>query len=156
MDIIRTITKGIDHNRWTVIGMVVGTLSAASILSLPGCQSKTVGLDGTTVTATQLDQQAIAVQADIQVRYQQLQKDIDEANEQLEVAYADIARQDAMKAKILELVSGVGGAIVNGTATPANTLPLALAGLSVFAAGGLRLDNKRKDIVIKEAKGTVA
>ena len=75
MDIIRTITKGVDHNRWSVIGIVAGTIVAASILSLPGCQSKTVGLDGTTVTVNQLDQQAIAVQADIQVRYQQLQSD---------------------------------------------------------------------------------
>ncbi len=156
MDIIRTITKGIDHNRWTVIASVVAVVVAASILSMPGCQSETVGLDGTQVTATQLNQQAIDAQKDLQLRADALAADIEAAKEKLGAAYDDIAKQDATKAAILDFATTFGGGLLTGSVGVADAVPAAVSLGALLFAGGTLADNKRKDIVIKEAKGTVA
>jgi len=77
-------------------------------------------------------------------------------NAQVEAAQADLDKQDQMKAEFLAQVQAVALETAGGTFNPLSTIPLAFGLAGIAIAGGLKLDNRKKDNVIKAQKTTTA
>lgn len=176
MDIIHNILKTIDHNRWTAIGLSLGLV--VTILFSTSCAKETSPISGRTVSANELDAEvegyiaeqqaaqasaaksfAAALQsvqrvaeqqiADITVQYEQ---DADarhaaavSMNAKVNAAFQSIAEQqgfwDNLKTMFATLLKDTVGDAAPGLQT-------GLTFLSLLTAGGVAVDNRRKDKII--------
>ena len=158
MDLIHTLTRGLDHNRWTVVGVLV----LACSLILGSCGS----FDGKVVSTTSgelLDQDGL--KAEYVVESKSLQARYDAANAkrlEAEAEMSTVERQaeqlntnldsDTQRASD-EVVArndliGQAAQLVTASTGVSWLLPLVSIGTSGLAAGTY-LDNRRKDKVIK-------
>jgi len=152
MDALHAVLNWLDHNRYLAIGLLVAVLLSAGIV---GCQPTTASLTtpGEKVTATELEREAVTVGADLAKRGASLEADVAAYNAALAAAAADIERQYAIRAAIVETVGSLGVAAAEGTISPAAGIGAIIQLLTLGAAGGLLLDNRRKDKVITTALG---
>jgi outer membrane murein-binding lipoprotein Lpp len=152
--------KHIDHNRWTYIlitVVLVGTFWMA------GCQPQTSfsPLGQEEVTAQELEQAVVQQTSEFEQRKLQLQSDVSALNEQIrafnqqvEIAEADLSKQQQMRADFLRLLGTGLSDLAAGTLNPAAFI---IPGLSLLGAAfgvGKTIDNRRKDKVIRDLKET--
>lgn len=150
--------KVIDHNRYTI---AAAALWAVASLWLAACQSTTAGLadPSKAVDRATFAAQVIAEEADLSKEAATLKAATDahnakvEAhNQRVQTGVADLDRQDAMKANI---VQALGGAVVQAAAGTINPVGLATTvvslGLGALGAGAFA-DKRRADGVIATLK----
>ena len=161
MDLWHKITQWIDYNRYTFLALLVVAVGIVP-LAMTGCESTTLFGDDT-VTRSELQQAVIDTNTDLAVQKTQLDAALAAYNEQVvkfnaqvEAAQADLDKQDQMKAEFLAQVQAVALETAGGTFNPLSTIPLAFGLAGIAIAGGLKLDNRKKDNVIKAQKTTTA
>jgi len=131
---MKQVTKWIRHNQGLFAALVIcGGLLAWTF----GCQSKVTSLvdDTKKVTAEELN-------LEIEAETNRLQAELDSLIKRAKLKQAELARQDAIKAKLFEFASITAG---SGSFNPAGLLALT-GGLLGF---GAMVDNRIKDKVIK-------
>jgi len=138
MDGLHGVLKWIDHNRGLAIGLAGALLVC---LAFAGCQPKTQSIlhPPEKVTGDVIQREAAIVNADYEAKLAAF-----------EIAQADLDRQYALRAKIVEIGGALGTAALGGGLTPAAGLAAGLQLLTLAAAGGAVYDNRRKDKKIKE------
>jgi len=143
--------KLIEHNRYTVIGILVALLSAAVFV---GCDITTESLTtpGEKVDQVELDREIVTVEADLAKRQAALNADIEAHNAAVATAQDDLQQKAEFRATIIETVGSVGLAAAEGTASPAAGVGAFVQLLTLGAAGGLLADNRRKDRVINTGR----
>jgi hypothetical protein len=163
--------KLVDYNRYTAAALGIGLVASALIL---GCQSRTPSLirvDPATqqpvkVTRAELAQEVVIVAADTekskaaialdQAKVVQetstLNADIEKKNQLIVLASADLDKQDALKAQVIETLGGIVTVAAGGTLTPATGIAAAIQLITLLALGGTVADNARKDTVITTLK----
>lgn len=157
-DLLHTILTWLDHNRYLAL-----SLAAALALSgwLVGCDPKTTSLlsPQQKVTVEQLGREVITVQANFDKRAALLKQeeaaynaDVKSANDSIDLAKADIAKQVALRTQLVEVAGGIGTAVATGGMTAPAAIGSVIQILGLLAAGGLGLDNLRKNAVISTLK----
>ncbi len=154
MDAIHKATKTIDHNRYAALGLLLAAGISAWLL---GCSSRTLSLkpdlaeQGRKVTRLELKREAAEISAGFDARRAAYLSEIQAFQARLEAARADLDRQDKLKRRIAQalprLVAEVGAPPGLGS-----LLASALGVTGLAAGGGLLLDNRRKDKVIRRNK----
>ncbi len=160
-DVWHRLLKALDHNRYTVIG-IVGAIVAA--ITLTACQSTTPGvLSREPVTRAVFEREVIdalaevaaqdaalaTAEAELSASIEVRNARVEALNAQIDSGRAELARKDEFKAQLVRAIGGVALSAVTGrpidtTALVTTALQLGTAGL---AAGAL-IDNRRKDRVI--------
>ena len=140
----------IEHNRYAVIGILVSLVSAVVFV---GCEIKTESLTapGVEVNETQLEREAVTVEANLAMRQAALNADIEAYNAAAAVARGDLADKAAFRAKVIRTVGAIGMTAAEGTLSPATAAASFIQLLTIGAAGGLLADNRRKDKIIKSS-----
>jgi len=162
MDLIHKATKLIDHNR----GAVAGGLILIASLATAGCQAwdgKVVSSSsGELVNADQRQAEYILEARSLERRDSAAESKIAEAMRELEAVEADAAMVDAdydfdreaIAAEVAARTEGIGQLAEAAVAqVPAASwiLPWLTIGTTALA-GGVAVDNRRKDKVIKRQK----
>ena len=136
MDFLNKLLKVADHDRWKVIGLLLGILAAVAIV---GCQPTTGSVlnPGEKVARAELASEAATLKAQA------------EANvAKIEAGFADLDKQAEFRADVINTLGGLATAAAEGTISPtagiASIVNLALLGL----AGGGIIDGRRKDKLI--------
>ena len=158
MDIIHPTLKWIDHNRGLVIAPILATLLSCWLIT---CEPTTPGLvNGTPVTATQLEAQATTAEQQIKTEIAQyqangdiLQAKIDAINAKLEASRTDIIAHVEFRRNFVGIAAGVvtnllTGNPISATSTISSVLSLLMAG----GIAGLSYDNIRKGRIITGLK----
>jgi lipopolysaccharide export system protein LptC len=155
MDIIHRITNWADHNRWTLILLL---LAGVAIGWLAGCKPQTT-LSGHEDPLTRQELQAAVIEksadfsqakAELETRAAVLNDRIESFNQQVQLAEADLQEQEQVRLQIIELLGAGLSDAMAGTFNPAM---LIVPGLSLLAAAfgvGKTIDNRRKDKVIED------
>lgn len=160
MDIIHTLSKFFDHNRWTVIAP-----SAASLLFIPGCfdsmdRRATSPVSGEQVNLSELEKEVLTEQGALQSKYAELERAI----QALILEQNQVVRDSEKLAEGTEFAIGqieqeqknlddfLGGTIqVIKDTFPASSLYLGpLSGVLGAFGVGATIDNRRKDRLIKK------
>lgn len=133
MDVLHAALKALDHNRWTVLGLIAALGLCVALLS---CQARTLSVlnPPAQVTSSELEREAAQIHAETEAKLKQL-----------EIAQADIRRQVELRARIIQTAGAIGTAAAAGTVTPGASIAAVVQVLTACAAGGLYLDNRRKD-----------
>lgn len=157
MDMLSGMVKGVDHNRYSWLGL---TLAVSCIVWIVGCQPTTVSLStGEPVTraafeldaakiSSNLDQQILRVKADIAV----LNREIESHNSQIESGVEDLRHQDEMRAQIVDVIGGAIPGLISGGLNPASLVSTGVSLLALFGGIGAVADNRRKNDVISKIK----
>ena len=154
MPTLQSAWKMIEHNRYLAIGIV---LMAAVAVGMVGCQPKTMGLLGGTekVTLPELERGMLDARAGLAKRHAEIQATIESYEADVsaladhgEAAVADLERQIAQRAQIVEIVGGLGQKAAQGELTPSGII----GGFAALAGVGALVDNRRKDKIIRDAK----
>ena len=137
MDGLHAVLKWADHNRWLATFLVLALLCA---VGFAGCQPKTQSVlnPPQKVTADVIQREAAVVESDYEAKLAAF-----------EIAQADLERQYALRQQIIGVVGALGTAAAGGGLTPAAGVAGAIQLLTLAAAGGALVDNRRKDKVIK-------
>lgn len=159
-DVFHRAVNWIDHNRYTVISLVLFAAMMALVSGVIGCASRTPGvLSADPVPRAEFDRQVLLAEKDFTGRRLELEKqmavfnaDVAAFNEQIAAGYADLERQDAFRGQVLDAVSSVVVSAADGTLNPAATIPLGLGLLGLLFGLGKSADNSRKDAVIAALK----
>ncbi len=140
MDGLHSLLKGVDHNRWLIVGLIVAVALSSLLI---GCVPKTASIlyPDRLVTAAELEREAVQIQGDAEAQLAQL-----------ELARADLQRQAELRAKVIEIAGGLGTSLAAGQITPAAGIAAVIQLLALAAAGGAIADNRRKDKKITELK----
>jgi len=140
MDGLHGVMKWADHNRWLAAALVVACLVCVGFV---GCQPKTQSVlnPPQKVTHDVLQREAAVVESDYTAKLKAF-----------EIAQADLERQYALRQQIVGVVGALGTAAAGGGLTPVAGIAGAIQLLTLAAAGGLAMDNRRKDKVIKSDK----
>lgn len=140
MDGLHAVLKWADHNRFLAGLLVVALLG---VLAFAGCEPTTPSVlrPGEKVTTSQLQSEAAQIDADYEAKAKQL-----------EIAYTDLQSQYAKRQQIVGIIGALGQAAATGGLNPAAGVAGAIQVLTLAAAGGLALDNRRKDKQISAAK----
>lgn len=160
-DLIHRALKAIDHNRYAFVGLALAVLMLCTAW---GCEmTASSPHSGEQLTRRELTQEAAKVQAERQILLAETEAQIIALQKRIEAevgltealfagyesALADIERKEAIVARTL----GAMGTLAEQYAGPAVEPLLVALGLSGgAAAGGLLLDNRRKDQLIKQPK----
>jgi hypothetical protein len=169
VDFLHRILKWVDHNRFTVLGVL---LSIGLSVWLVGCQPETTStLDPSkNVTAPELQQEIQIKQAQFNERAAQLEiaaskleaesrlmeADAETYNEAATAAVADLQKQEEQRKEVIRYLGGLGTAIAEGTVNPASLIGGVTQLLLLGLAGGIGADNIRKGVVIKRQKNSSA
>lgn len=159
MDVLHPLLKFADHYRYTLAAVV---LVAVCVGWLGACASTTPGLDDPSrpVSRPALTRQAVEAEraiatekAELEAKVAALNAKIEAHNAALDAAVADLDRQDAMRAKILQTVGGAALQLAGGTVDPVGLIVtgVGLAGTALTPA--LIADSRRKDKRIKALGG---
>jgi len=146
-DIVHEAAKCVDHNRYTAIAIAI---VLALTWWVAGCSSKTLSLkpdkaaQGVKVTRHEL-------QAELTTLYAELESQATSLEARAGAAVADLDRQDTLRRNIAEAIPAVAVA-VGAPPSIISMLPLLLGAGGVAVAGGLKLDNRKKDKVIETLK----
>ena len=165
-DALHSITNWIDHNRYTVLSVLMFIVALGIIFSLTGCESTTGALAATTgdgvalkVTRSEFEHQALVGDKDFAIRRIQLDglaavfnEEVAAFNAQVQAGQEDLLRQDLFKQQFLETVGGVAISATEGTLNPTALLPIAIGLLGGALGLGTSADNRRKDKVISTLK----
>jgi len=137
MDGLHKALKWIDHNRYLSTALVVALLIA---VAFAGCQPTTQSVlnPGEKVTAVELQREAAVIKADYKAKLKSL-----------EVAKADLEQQYELRQQIVGVVGALGQTAAGGGLTPTAGIAGAVQLLTLAAAGGALVDNRRKDKIIK-------
>jgi hypothetical protein len=162
MDLLHKFLKAIDHNRWTVISIIVFALIMTGIVTSIGCQSKTMALVGPPeqVNRQTFNTQVIEAQGALAIKKVQLDAQVASYNEEVntfnakvEAGETDLDKQDEFRQQIVDVV----GLIATEAATTGGLNLTALIPLGIGLGGamlglGLGGDNRRKDKEITKLK----
>ena len=146
-DIVHDAAKIVDHNRYTVLAIAV---VLALTWWVAGCSSKTLSLvpdkaaRGVKVTRPEL-------QAELTTLYAELESQVASIEARAGAAVADLDKQDTLKRNVAEAIPALAVA-VGAPPSIISMLPLLLGAGGFAAAGGLKLDNMKKDKVITTLK----
>ncbi len=135
-DLIHDAMKWIDHNRYLAIAFVIGS-GIVIAMFLSGCVP-TATYDG-----QEHDAITLAAEGDkIAARH---------ASEiaEYEAAAGVIGKKAERNKQINNVIGSLGTAVLSGTLTPQAGLAAGLQVITLLTAGGLVIDNKKKDKVIK-------
>lgn len=158
MDISHKILVWLDHNRHLALALGI---ALCLVIGLASCAPKTGSLlfPEVRVSAAQLDTEVITVETDLQKRaieitalQEKYNADVAAANKRIETAKADIKSQKEMRIKLVEIAGALGTAAAAGTINPAAGIAAAIQVVTLLAAGGAVLDNRRKDKIITAKK----
>ena len=133
-DIWHVITKWIDHNRYTAVGLIAAFSVFAWVV---GCESTTAGLSGQLVNRQQFNAEIADAKADIE-------REI--------MAKDDLDEQDEKRQEVIDTISGLGTSLASGgtfTGAQIITTTLSLAGI---IGGGNFVDTRRENKIISELK----
>ena len=163
------LTKWIDYNRYAFVGLLLGAVFAVWLV---GCSSRTISLiePGKQVTRQEFQIEQVQMQtklaeqrADLDAKRQTIDKQYEqevvaynaeaakfnarseEAAARAEAGVAHLDAQDALKKQLVSLVVTEAANQAAGGLNTAGLVSLALGGLGLLGAGGLALDNRRKD-----------
>ena len=134
-DIVHDVMKWIDHNRYLAIAFVIGSGIIIAML-LGGCVP--------TATYDGIEHDAITLAAEgdkIAARHASEIADY-------EAAGSIIANKTERNNQINEILGSLGTAALSGTITPQAGLAAGFQLMTLLGAGGLLIDNKKKDKVI--------
>lgn len=165
-DVMHKVMNWIDHNRYTVLSIVLFILTMGAVVAMTGCESTTAGLvmktDGAPpvkVNRSEFQRQALLTEKDFTV--QRLQLDMQTAafneevkafNQQVQVGLEDLQRQDEFKQQLLDTVGIVAVGAADGTLNPASLVPIGIGLLGGALGLGTSADNRRKDKLITDLK----
>jgi len=158
MDMLHNILKWVDYNRWLIIGLILAV--ALSVWTV-GCQPTTPSLNdpNVKVTVVALEREIVSAQAVLDKQAGMIlglesayNSDVTAKNAAIELAQADIKRQEELRLKLIELAGGLGTTIASGGLTAPAAIATVMQLLTLFAAGGLGVDNMRKGRIIAAAK----
>ena len=139
-------------------------MTLSTVTWLTGCQSKTVSpLSGVPVTSDKLETEARVVVADLESQLaiaestflthkEALIAKAETLQIEFDAGFADIERQDATKAKFVEMTSGIVTSLIEGSFNPTQLLASLVGVGGVLGAVGVGLDNRKKDKVIVSLK----
>lgn len=154
MDILHSLTNWVDHNRGIVFALILSVLGSAVLV---GCPITTQSLINPSekVTVAELQSEDIVLTADMDKRKVQIEGllgqynvDVEAHNAKIELAQAEIQRKAEMRAKIVEIVGGLGTAAATGSLTPEAGVAAVLQLTTLLSTIGLVYDNRRKDKLI--------
>ena len=164
-DAVHTVLNWMDHNRYTVISVLVFLLTLGIATSLTGCESATTGLvaasDGSPakVSRSEFQRQALVGEKDLAIRRIELDglaakfnEEVKAFNERIQAGLDDLARQDEFKQQLLETIGTVAMGATDGTLNPMALVPIGIGLLGGALGLGTSADNRRKDKVITELK----
>jgi len=157
MDRIHRITNWMDHNRWTLLSLL---LAAGAVAVLAGCRSRTQGLNGAEavdragfeVQVLAGEKQLITQRARLEAAVAEFNGDVERFNAQVDLGRGDLDAQDAVRAELLTLL---GNGLTDALAGRLNPAAFVMPGLALLGAAlgiGKTLDNRRKDKVIARMK----
>ena len=158
MDVVHSIGKWIDHNRYQFMAIIIFCLVGGWLLC--GCvETQSLLNPETKVNDVELQQEIAVIQgtiaekeAAINQAISNLDAEVDKYNQKIEIAVEDLAKQAEMRQKVLEIAGSLGTAALTGGATASTVLPSVIAFGSLLAAGGTIADNRRKNLIIKQQK----
>ena len=163
-DKLHSITNWIDHNRGQFFGVIL-PVAVIALFAVFGC-SRTLSLND---PATKVDRKTFAVEClaqqevleaetiDIQAMLEKHNSKVESHNQRRQAGLDDLAEQDEMKAKVLEVAGGAVAQYPSGGSV--SVAPLIMSAFNLGAIGwgvGNKLDNKRKDKKIAEQKPQTA
>ena len=143
-DLWHSLIKITDHDRHKMFGIVLALLIAGWVA---GCNAKTLSVTGSgeQVTQTQFTREVAAAEANLTAQAETLAANAQEGQ-------ADLDRQNALRAKIINTVGAVATAATTGTLNPAAGVGSLVAVLLAGVAGGSVMDSRRKDKLINDLK----
>jgi len=167
-DILHKLMNWIDHNRYTVLSIVLFILTMGAVVAMTGCESTTIGLVAASegappekVTRSEFQRQALLTEKDFTV--QRLQLDMQSAafneevkafNQQVQAGLEDLQRQDEFKQQLLDTVGIVAVGAADGSLNPASLVPIGIGLLGGALGLGTSADNRRKDKLITDLKAS--
>lgn len=159
MDIVHTVLKWLDYNRYKVIALLV--IASVMVWGL-GCQSETASLTdpGQKVPYSVFTAQAAQEAAKLQGERAQLMAQVEAFNAQAEALQAritagaeDLANQEKIKADLFNMAAGVITQAAGGEPiTAAGIIGTGLAALALVGGFGALADGSRKDKLLEETK----
>ncbi|HUT57007.1 MAG TPA: hypothetical protein VNA25_03920 [Phycisphaerae bacterium] len=164
-DLWNAIVKWVDHYRYTFLGILLAAAVLAGTLGVVGCDSSTVSLTDPSkkITREELYREVVVIDTElrlerieIEAATQKLNEAITKYNAELADAQADLDRQDAVKAKLLEFAATLAMQGATGAINPAVLIPLGVGVLGSILGVGSALDSRRKDKVITAIKSGTA
>lgn len=160
-DWFHKLLKVVDHNRYTLAGVLFAVLGVWALFAVNGCESRTIGIDGSAVAVSRpvLDRQIITAEKGLTLQRLQVEQavaafnaSVEEHNARVSAAYDDLERQDEIRAQILEAVGSVAVTAATGTINPASLIPIGIGLAGLLTGAGVLGDNRRKDSIIKQIK----
>ena len=157
-DVFHSLAKWASYNRGLFLALILGGVVSGMLWS---CAAKAPSLldPKARVTAAEFEREAVTVKntfdkraADLRAVEAGLNADIVAANQKIALAKEEFQRQEAIRAKVVEVLSGLGSVAASGGLTGPAAAGAALQVLTLFAGAGLYYDNRRKDRVIQDAK----
>lgn len=164
-DIVHTALNFVDHNRYTLVSVLVFVLAMGLVVHLTGCQATTAGLvaraDGAVaqVSRSEFQRQALIGEKDFAVQRIELDgqiaafnEEVKTFNERVAAGLDDLQRQDEFKQQLLETIGLIAVSATEGTLNPAALVPIGIGLLGGALGLGTSADNRRKDKVITDLK----
>jgi hypothetical protein len=165
-DLLHKLTNWIDHNRYTVLSLILFALMFGGVMAMTGCESTTAGLVSANdnsppakVTRSEFQRQALITEKDFSIRRLELDQqtaafneEVKAFNEQVQLGLDDLQRQDEFKQQLLETAGVVITGATEGTLNPASLIPIGIGLLGGALGLGTSADNRRKDKLITTLK----
>lgn len=168
-DVLNTMVKWLDHNRYTVLSLILFTLLLVGMVTMVGCESRTAGLvpdeNGQLIEIDrpEFHRQVLVAEKDFAIRRVQLDarvaeynQEVESFNQRVEAGLQDLDRQDAFRQEILDTVGLVATEAAQGTINPVSLIPIGIGLLGASLGLGTSADNRRKDAVITKLKTSSA
>ena len=158
VDILHKILKWVDHNRGLVTALLLAVMLSVWVV---GCQPKTTSVldPHQKVTAAELQREMAIVSRDLSKREAMiaqmqaaLEAEAQEKSDAIAAAIDDLDRQIAMRKQMITAIGAMGQSLAAGTLTPAAGINGVVSLILLLGAGGLGVDNLRKNRVIQQLK----
>ncbi len=133
-DYLHSLTNWIDHNRGLVLSLILAT---STTLWVTACEAFTLSPSG----------------SGQKVNWIQLAAEVDAFEARVLAAETDLRNQDEIKAKFVEISSGIATSVIGGTFNPTQLISSLVGVAGVAGSAGLFYDNRRKDKVIRTKSG---
>jgi len=151
MDILHKALKWLDYNRYTVAGLLIACATAGWLI---GCQVGTESLTtpGRKVTASELERERVTLVASLTARQSALATEAEAVAAKAELARADIAEQQATRAKVIEVLGGIGTMVAEGGTSPAGIIGAVVQVAGLAGLGAVWADKNRKNTLLEAEK----
>jgi len=149
-DYVHDALKWVSYNRGLVCALIV---AGAVFVGLVSCVPKVPSIidPNVKVTAPQFEREVVIVTSGLRKRVDEINTDVTAANKIIELAKADLERQEAIRLQVLEVVGGLGTLATTGGLTAPAAAGSLIQLLTLAASGGLFYDNRRKDKLIQKS-----